>query len=111
MPIVGCRWHIGLGNLPDIGHFPQNGGKGGFDTSFDTEHLPEGFLIAMGNLKVIPGPPVIFVPTGIGHLGAVGEYRTGPINFLQGSFHIGKVQTQEQQMRVDSQVYRVDSVT
>ena len=68
--------------------------EGRLDAALDAEHFAKGFFVTVRDLKLVPSRPVLGKCTGIGHLGAVCQNTTSPVQFLHGCFHLAKVQTE-----------------
>ena len=58
------------------------------DGSLDPQHLPEGVLVAVLDLKLLPGLPEVAGNPGVAHLGAVGIDRPGPVDLAQLGLHV-----------------------
>ena len=74
----------------------------GLHTSLDPEHLPDGVLVAMLDLKLLPLLPEFGGLPRVAHLGAVGVDGSGAVDLAQHTLQVRKPQAHIPEVRRES---------
>lgn len=79
----------GVGGGVDDGGVEVRLGEGGVHRAHDAAHLPEGVLVAVVHLELVPGRPEVLVRGGVCQAGGVHQDGSRPVHLPHSRLQLG----------------------